>query len=300
LLAGAAVAVVAVGLAGTAYLRADKRHVFREVAGRYAGTRLLETTFARGQPARLVDLINHRDEAVATAWIRRPEVLADDYRALIVYAGQKTGRKILDLVPASDDLVLLAVQYPYRRPETWAARLRWPYDVRRAAFRTVAGGLLGVSFLERDEGIDPARLTVVGSSLGSPFAVAHAALDPRVPRLLVVHGGGDLPLVARSIEAARGRPWRGRFYGAAAAVLVASFEPLRYVADVAPRETVVVGARADGTFPAASTLALYERAGEPKRVRWTEGGHVHSRPGAELEAVIREIELALAAPAPPG
>jgi len=292
----AAGAVALATIAGALHLRADKRQVFLDVAGEYAAARTVERVEAGGQPARRVELVNDRGESVATAWVRRPAHLAASYRTLLVYAGRKTGRAILDLVPARDDLVLAAVQYPEIASRTLGERLRWPSEVRRAAFRTVAGGILATSFLERDERLDSKRLVVVGSSLGSAFAVAHAALDPRVPRLVVIHGGGDLQLVIRSLEAARGRPWRGRFYAAAAAVLVASFDPLRYAADVAPRETIVVAARSDRTFPVASTLALYERAREPKRLVWTAGAHVRSKPGLEVDEVILELERVLGPP----
>jgi dienelactone hydrolase len=292
--AATTVAIVAIG--GACYLRADKREVFRQVAGRFEAARVVEHAESGGQPARRVELVNHRGEAVASAWVRRPPELPETFRALLLYAGEKTGRRILELVPARDDLVLVAVQYPYERPRTLAGRLRWPYEVRRAAFRTVAGGMLAVSFLERDEGVDPSRLTVLGSSLGSAFAVAHAALDARVPRLVVVHGGGDLPLVVRALEARRGRPWRGRLYAAGTALLFASFEPLRYVGEIAPRETIVVAARSDQTFPSASTLALYERARDPKRLSWTSGAHLRSRPGAELEEVLAELDRVLGPP----
>lgn len=292
-LAAAFAATTIAATGGVLHLRGDKRDVFLEVAGEYAAARVLERATSGDQVARLVELVNDRGEAVASAWVRRPARLGAAYRALLVYAGRKTGRRILDLVPSRDDLVLVAVQYPYESPRTPGAWLRAPHELRRAAFRSVAGGILAVSFLERDEGLDPARLVVVGSSLGSAFAVIHAALDPRVPRLVVVHGGGDLPLILRSLEAARGRPWRGRLYGAAATVLVASFEPLRYVADVAPRETIVIGARSDRTFPAASTVALFERAREPKRLHWMSGTHVRARPGDRMNEVLAEIDRVL-------
>jgi fermentation-respiration switch protein FrsA (DUF1100 family) len=292
-LAAAAAAALACG--AVLDLRADKRHVFYEVAGEYGTARVVERLESGGQPARRVELANHRGEPVASAWVRRPARLAPSYRTLLVFAGRKTGRAILDLLPARDDLVLCAVQYPYESPKTLGGKLRWPADVRRAAYRAVAGGMLAISFLERDERLDSTRLTVVGSSLGSAFAVPLAALDRRVARLVVVHGGGDLPLVVRELEAARGRPWRGRLYGAATALLAASFEPLRYVADVAPREITVVGARSDRTFPQASTLALYEAAREPKRLLWTSGAHVRSKPGVELDEVIAVLDGLLAA-----
>ena len=275
------------------YLRADKRPVFGELAGSLDHSRVLEERPTERGTARLVELVNDRGMSVASAWVRRPARLAEDYRILLVYSGEQTGAKILDLVPDRDDVVLVAPQYPYERPRGLLAHLRWPATVRRAAFLTVAGGMLTVSHLEREERLDTRRLLVVGASLGSSFAVIHTALDERVPGLLVVHGGGDLPLIVRTIEERRGHPWRGWLASVVTAVLVDSFDPLHYVADIAPREVVMIGARGDHQFPAESTMALYERAREPKTLRWTGGKHVSSRGGVALDEVLAEIEREL-------
>ncbi len=290
LAAGALAAVVAVVL----YLRVDKRQVVGEVAGNLDHASVAESFPTAAGAARLLDLINDRGETVASAWIRRPLHLAADYRIVLVYSGQRTGRKILDLVPERDDLVLVAPQYPYDPPVSALDYLRWPRDVRRAAFRTIAGGMLTISHLERSEGLDPRRLLLIGASLGSSFAVFHAAVDPRIPRVLIVHGGGDFPLIIRTIENRRGHPIRGRAAGLLATMLVDTFDPLHYAAEIAPRELVVIGARGDHQFPAASTLALYERAGEPKSLRWTTGKHLRSARDAALGEVLAEIDRVLA------
>jgi len=276
------------------HLRADKRAVFQEVAGTYREALVLERSSAGGHESRLIELINHRGEAVSTAWVRRPATLAADYRVVMVYSGANTGRKILELIPKRPDLVVVAPQYPYSRPRTPAAYASWPRDVRSAVFRGVAGGLLTVSYLEQSEGLDARRLLLVGASLGTPFAVLHAALDARVPRVRLVHGGGDFPMVLRSIAQRRGRPWRGHLEALLAEALVDSFDPLHYIGEIAPREVILIGARQDRYFPAASTMALYERAGQPKRLLWTDGAHVASRPTPALEEVLRQLELYLA------
>lgn len=293
-LAGLVVTAAIVSVASL-YLRADKRAVFREVAGDLGETRELESVETAGGTARHVELANDRGEVVASVWMRRPRTLAPDYRIILVYSGENTGRKILDLIPERDDLVLVAPQYPYARPKGLLEKLRWPASVRRAAFRTVASGMLTVTWLERAERLETSRLLLVGASLGSSFAVIHASLDPRVPRLLVVHGGGDLPLIIRTVERERGHPVRGAIAAALASVLVDSFDPLHYVAAIAPREVVVIGARGDHQFPAASTQALFEAAGEPKSLRWTSGAHLRSARDAALEEVLGEIERVLAA-----
>ena len=85
--------------------------------------------------------------------------------------------------------------------------------------------------------------------------------------------------------------------GSAEPILVDSFDPVHYVAAIAPRELVVIGARGDAVFPTASTVALYRAAREPKSLRWTSGAHVRSRRTAALDEVLREIERLLEEPA---
>jgi len=201
-------AVVVLLVAIIWFLRRDTTAVFYRVRGQYAGARTLEEWTQGEDRCRLVELRNHRGEAVATAFVRTPRPLPPQARVLLSYAGEKTGKVMLELIPHRADLVLVAVQYPYQRPRGLGQYLRWPYDLRRAVFRTVAGGMLAVSFLA-DEGVSTDRVTVLGVSLGSPFGVIHGALDRRVDTVVVVHGGGNLPGVVGSIERRAGRAWAG-------------------------------------------------------------------------------------------
>ena len=272
------------------YLRGDKTQVFAQVAGDFQAGRVLESESLEGVTIRRVAMENHRGERVAELFIRRPLALTEDYKILLTYAGLKTRGGILDLIPQRDDLVLVAIQYPYESPKTLAAKLGWPGYLRRTVFRTVAGGMLATRFLEQQEGLDLQRLTVMGASLGSPFAVMHGALDERVPRVLVIHGGGDLPRVLRYYHANRGRAFEGQAQALLAEGLVAAFEPLRYVDRIAPRELIIIAAENDRYFPRESALALYEKAGEPKQLTWTDSGHVRSRNEALIGEIILQVE----------
>ena len=47
---------------------------------------------------------------------------------------------------------------------------------------------------------------------------------------------------------------------------------------------IVIGARKDERTPAGQTEALYDAAGGPKRIRWTEGRHIEpDRPDIIVE-----------------
>ncbi len=266
------------------FLRTDKTEEFYLTRGTYGGARVLESSAGPFSQSRLVELHNDRGEAVATAYVRTPRQLAGGYRILLTYAGEKTGPQILRLIPDRPDVVLVAVQYPFARPRTPAGYLTGPYRVRRAVFRAVAGGMLALSYLET-EGLGMDRITVLGASLGSSFAVIHGALDPRVGTVFLVHGGGDFPATLRYYERRRGHFWRGELLAGTAAVLVNSFEPDRYIDRIAPRRLVMVSSRRDKYFSVPGVQALFNRASEPKTLIWTDTEHV----GAGKLDIVNEL-----------
>jgi dienelactone hydrolase len=136
--------------------------------------------------------------------------------------------------------------------------------------------------------VDPARIELVGTSLGAPFATIAAALDPRVSRLWIVHGGGEpYRLIEHGLE---GRiPFMpARTVVAALATLLLSgpsFAPERWVARVAPRQLVMINALEDERIPRRSIEVLWAAAGEPKEIIWLPGPHV----GPERTAVLTDI-----------
>jgi hypothetical protein len=287
----ALVALVAVSV----YVRLDKTEVFDEMRGTYAGFGVLEAWQTGQSDFRLIAFRNHRGEAVSTAYVRRPLKLNPDYYIILTYAGAKTGKKILGLIPERSDLVLVSVQYPYQSPRSALAYPRWPYDVRQAAFRTVAGGMLAVSFLDAEEDLDLDNLTVVGLSVGSTFATIHGSLDERVPVTLLIHGGGDLPLLVRTNVKQR---WLALPASLVAEILVHSFDPIHYADRIAPRKLVMISSRNDSYFPVASAEALYSRADEPKEIIWTATPHVRSKKADLVAEIVGQIEQYLAAQKP--
>jgi len=289
-------AAIALGLSAVAilstafYLRLDKTHVFEQIRGQYESARVIESWSTEASHVRLLELYNHRGEDVARAYVRRPIELAPDYKIVSIYAGVKTRERILELIPERPDVVLIGPQYPYESPRGLGQHLRLPHDIRHAAYRSVAGGMLALSFLEEDEGLEPSRVILVGSSIGTAFATIQGGLDPRVERVILIHGGGDLPAIIRFFERRRGHRWRGEIEALLAEVFVDTFDPLHYAERIAPRELIMIGARGDGTFPTESTLALYERAKEPKTLIWTETDHVRSKEKTIVDEILLLVE----------
>ena len=267
------------------------KHVL-ELRGHFGGAEELVARRDGESSIRELALRNDRGEILTTAWIRRPLALRPTYRILITYAGADTGDAILRLIPAKDDLVVVAVQYPWTPPHTLLGRLRALYDIRQAAYRTVAGGMVAVDELARDERLDTSRILLLGASLGSIFATLNGAIDHRVPQVVLVHGGtalsDTLDAEIRNVPA-----WLRPVLVRIGRIPVDTFDPARYVARIAPRRLLVIAARDDWRFPPGAVIAFFNRAGQPKELRWTRTGHVGKRNQRVVDAVIAQLNAYL-------
>ena len=260
--------------------------------GRFGGADVLAARRDARSSIRCLGLRNDRGEVLTTAWIRRPLALRPDYRVAITYAGSDTGEAILRLIPASDDLVVVAVQYPWKPPHTAIGKLRAVYDIRQAAYRTVAGGIVAVDTLTSAERLEPRRIILLGASLGSIFATIHGAIDRRVQQVVLIHGGAGLRDTLEA-EMPRVPAWLRSPLARIACISVDTFDPAHYVQRIAPRHLLIIAARDDRHFPPRAVIAFFNRAGQPKELRWTNTAHVGVRSPRVVDAVIAELNAYL-------
>lgn len=297
-LAGAIVLlVIAVAVLLTAYLRRDQTHVFRQAHQRLSTTRVVETWRTTGSRVERLRFLDATGAELATAVVRLPAMPEAVRRTLVVYAGQNTGDQILDLIPERPDVALVAPLYPRLESRSWQQKLAWPGEVRRAVFTTVAGGKAAVDHLDAT-GVGRGRTSVLAASLGSSFGTIHAALDDRVDDLVVVHGGGEFPLILRHVYQGREQPLRAAVVPWLAEALIDTFDPVHWIDDVAPANVLIIASRRDRHFPVASAEALYHTAGEPKSILWTDTGHVGASKRDIVDAIVAEIEAYLDRTAP--
>ena len=116
--------------------------------------------------------------------------------AVILLGGFERGAAALDLIPPGYPAVLASFDYPLDVPDSIGLRegLMLVPQVRRAIRDSQeAAGLLYAALVQRDD-VDAARISIVGVSLGAPFAVIAAA-EHGIPGLAVIHGFGQLPQV---------------------------------------------------------------------------------------------------------
>lgn len=163
-------------------------------------------------------------------------------------------------------------------PEAFAAVLRdTASDVRRT-----------LDYLETRPECDPGRLGYLGASMGALIGSLAAGSDDRIQAPVLLAGGGDWRIILEQsdnpvIERIRQRP------GGLDAALVAldAVDPVRFAPTIAPRALLQLNGDADPTIPPAAAQALFDAAGEPKRIEWWSGGH-----GPEGFEALRIVGLA--------
>lgn len=133
-----------------------------------------------------------------------------------------------------------------------------------------------LDWLAARPGVDPARLGLLGFSMGGYVAAGVAAEDPRVRAVVLVSAPPD---------AERQTRWEHRRFGflteepallavRRAGLPLGEAEPADVVARIAPRAVLIVGGTADPVVPEGMTRELFARAAEPRELLVVEGaGH---------------------------
>ncbi|MEO1574340.1 MAG: hypothetical protein AAFU65_05200 [Pseudomonadota bacterium] len=225
---------------------------------------------------------------------------------LMILGGHRTGRDAVDLFRAPGEYAVVALDYPYQGRERvrGAAQVIETLPKARQAFRDTPPAVsLALDWLGQQDWASR-QIVLVGASLGVPFAAKAAARDERISGVLLVHGAADnerwLTLqVARRVEQA----WLHRPLGVLLHWMAygPTFDTAKNIAAVAPRPVLVIGAREDERTPPDEVEALFAAAGQPKRLRWTEGLHIEPDRTEVLDqmmAIAAEELPFLLAPAP--
>ncbi|MDX1660465.1 MAG: hypothetical protein R3326_01630 [Gemmatimonadota bacterium] len=285
-------AAILVGIvAGWAYLRQDYRDRFARRAGELVAVHD-STGVGYGLDGKLVtDVTLVSDTGLEVLLrVRAPDRWDGTRRpAVILVGGFRTGRRAAQVPEESADLVLASVEYPYDGPRRGLSSWEWARRVpalRDAALETPSALLLAAQYLYAREDVDPERVTIVGASLGVPFAVAAAATDRRLAGAALLHGGGDLGTLFGHAYRDEFAPGLVPVLGALLEWATAPLEPTRYVDEIAPRPLLMINSSGDAMVPTGSVEALYEAAREPKRLIWFETPHVGTDQDATVEALM--------------
>ncbi len=220
---------------------------------------------------------------VVDARVLRPAVQHAPLPVVVLLGGHRTGRNAVDLVGHPGAAVMVAIDYPYHgelRIDSAASFVRGIRDIQQALLDTPPAASLVLDWLARHDWADTGHAELVGVSFGVPFAAVAGALDPRFQRVWLIHGGaGNRGWIEHNLRDLVPQAWLRPMAAALLHLLVygASFDTEDWVARIAPRPVVVIGARDDERLPEHKVENIYRAAGEPRELIWTEGGHVDPR-----------------------
>ena len=209
--------------------------------------------------------------------------------AMVVLGGLDRGSGVVDLIPRTTKAVVVGFDYPVAMPHRvgWTEALPAARRLEKGIGETIESVGRLHELLARRADIDPARLSIVGVSLGAPFAVIGAAQwDYR--GVIIIDGFGDLPHTARHQFA---RHWRAR-YGVlgdglawlaetAAVGLIDLPDPEAFARRLrANQQVYMISAEDDQVVPQRSRQALQEALRQSRAQITAEtrsGGHVRGR-----------------------
>ena len=213
--------------------------------------------------------------------VRRPPGDARKMPVLVMLGGHRTGKDAVDLVDDTGDVAYVALDYPYDGSRS--LRGIWQYskaipDFQRAFLDTPPSLSVVIDWLLDQEWVDPARIELLGISLGVPFAAVAGALDERYRRVWLVHGGADnMSWVMHASRDTIGNENVRRMVAASLLFLVygKSFDTERWIHEIRPRPLIVIAARDDERVPVVAQRPFVDAAENGiAELIWTTGLHV--------------------------
>ena len=288
--------VVLAVVVGLAWLRWDahqpRSDYFDERQGRIISVGVSESRTPFGQKSEFVSVGSSSGLNV------RFRVIRDDSEdaplpVMVVLGGQRTGSDAVDLFGDVGARAVVGIDYPYDGPQRvrgFAQTVSAIAPARQGVLDTVPATSLVLDWVLEQPWADRDNIIIVGGSLGVPFAARVAARDERVTAALLVHGAANNRLwlevqLARRIES------RLLHLPLSYVVHWLAYGPelntAEHVAAITPRPVVIIGARNDERTPAGEAQLLYDLAGEPKRLRYTDGLHIEGDRPDVVEALLR-------------
>jgi hypothetical protein len=218
---------------------------------------------------------------------------------VVMLGGIGTGDRAALLLPDSLAVDALAMDWPWDGPRETLDWPRFVYGIpakRHALLHAPSALAHGAVALRRERA--PARVAVLGASLGSPAASAAPRLAT-LDALVLVDGMADLEAVFES-ELRRVLPHTALDAVCApplallAARLTHALEPRRHAAAAAHLPVLVLDAAGEERFPPEAVRAL--RATYPHAVHQSRPGpHLRPEDDAQVRDIVRRVEAWLRA-----
>jgi len=240
------------------------------------------------------------DGTLLEAQLHLPEKGTPPYPVVMLFGGLETGSRAVHLLPSFEPAIAFAsFDYPYTPPR----KFRLPGDLgelpkaRTAIANTIEGVGALYDALSAHPMIDRERITVVGASLGAPFAIIAAGQHP-IPGVVSVQGFGTLEdVIAHQFHLAwvEDYGWLGRLAGTIVAKMISWYadlpSPEAHARKLrAEQKALVIVSRDDKRIPRAASDALWQAVesspAEAERIE-LEGGHLYTGADALIQRILQ-------------
>jgi cephalosporin-C deacetylase-like acetyl esterase len=134
---------------------------------------------------------------------------------------------------------------------------------------------LATAWLAARPEIDPDRLGLVGTSLGSLVGANVVGAEPRLKNVcLLLPGGGLVDAYYDHPKAKEYRPYVDLLGGKRTLkAIIAPIDPITYAPQLKTRNVLMIAASRDDIIPPSAAVALWEASGKPKII-WVDSTHV--------------------------
>jgi dienelactone hydrolase len=202
---------------------------------------------------------------------------------LDITAGDQRLSRAIALTMAQNGIGALFVQMAYygpRRPPNSKLRLlstNIPQTIE-AVRQTVLDVRRAAAWLAQRPEIDPERLGIHGTSLGSMVGALAAEMEPRLRRVSILLGGGGLVQAYYDHpQAARYRRLWETLGGTKEQVIgiLAPVDPITCANNLQTHRVLMIAGKRDEIVPPSATEALWKAAGKPKII-WYDCSHYSS------------------------
>jgi hypothetical protein len=235
----------------------------------------------------LAEIVERRDSAVMKSWITlrnsdgfkvecgllNPKDSSKRYPAVILLGGKATGKFAIDYALDIDNVIILALDYPYEPRESYTFwTILWDVpDVRKALIDMVPAAMLATDYLFRRTDVD-------------------TTLDRRATVAAMVYGGGDLTSMIRHNVARYESMWMSEFVGRLGGLLLHPIEPMGYADKISPTPLIMINGLNDEQVPRYNTELFFNAAREPKKLIWLDSKHVNPSNPELTRRIIEELK----------
>jgi dienelactone hydrolase len=175
-------------------------------------------------------------------------------------------------------VIVYMAYYGPRRPAGSKVRLLSP-DVAQSIAnikQTVLDCRRAVAWLEEQPEVDPKRIGLLGTSLGSFIGAIVSANEPKITRVSLLLGGGDL--VQSFSEHPKAKPILTALSLAGISLeslkkQIAVVDPITYASTLKAKKLLLIGASRDDVVPPQAMRRLWEATDKPKLI-WIDETHV--------------------------